>query len=358
VPVLHRHGTRPHRLTVAAFDADLREVGRRQVDLADAPVRLEDLAGRVVVVNADDDTFAAVRPDDTSRRAVEDGLSSFEAPLVRAVLWWQAIERVESGAAGLPHLGALLDQHLRTETEPVILEAVLGAAQRIARLYAEPDAAAALLAHVTGVADAALAGGDPALAPAAVRAYAETTSDAERLAGWLADPPAYVDQEVRWVVVRRLAELGRADHVAQEEERDRTVAGHLAALAARAAVATPEAKARAWSRLVSGELTNHELTAVARGMWGWDQATLVEPYLERYLSEGLDLARASGQAMGQLIGRAFPLLPLPVERRRALRDRLAATLEGDVPTVLARAWNDVLDDIDRALAAREASAAR
>jgi aminopeptidase N len=62
--------------------------------------------------------------------------------------------------------------------------------------------------------------------------------------------------------------------------------------------------------------------------------------------------------MGQLIGRAFPLLPLPVERRRALRDRLAATLEGDVPTVLARAWNDVLDDIDRALAAREASAAR
>ena len=53
---------------------------------------------------------------------------------------------------------------------------------------------------------------------------------------------------------------------------------------------------------------------------------------------------------GQIIGRAFPLLPLPPERRRALRDSLEATLAGEVPTVLARSWNDTLDDLDRALA--------
>jgi len=28
---------------------------------------------------------------------------------------------------------------------------------------------------------------------------------------------------------------------------------------------------------------------------------------------------------------------------------VAATLEGDVPTVLARSWNDALDDLDRVL---------
>jgi aminopeptidase N len=281
-----------------------------------------------------------------------DGLASYEEPLLRAVLWWQAIERVESGTADLADLGSLLARHLSPEREPIIVEGVLSAAQRILRLYADPPAAAALQEQIAGVARAALATEDTALAPAAARALAAGTNDVDLLTGWLTNPPAYVDQDVRWVVVRRLAELGHPEHIGPEEQRDRTVSGHHAALSANSAIASPEAKAQAWSQMMSGTLTNHEFTAVARGFWGGDQADLVEPYLDRYLVEALALARASGQAMGQIIARAFPVLPLPRERRRLLRDRLAEVLASDVPTVLARGWNDVLDDLDRSLACR------
>ncbi|GAB2975088.1 aminopeptidase N [Nocardioides montaniterrae] len=346
VPVLTRIGSRPHTFTVVAYDEAAAEVARVRVDLADEPVRLDDLAGHAVVVNAGDETFAAVRLDEQSLALVEAHLSEFATPLTRALLWWQLLERVESRASDLSRLGALLDRHLTRERHPVILEAVLGMSARIAKLYADPESAASLGASLAAVAESALTA-DEVLHPVAARTLASTSLDVDLLRSWLAGGPAYVDQEVRWIVVRRLAELGHPEPIEDETARDRTVSGHLAELTARAAIATPQAKAEAWQKLMSGELGNHELTAVANGFW--TSAELVDPYLERYLDEGLALARTSGQAMSRIIGRAFPVLALPTERRRQLRDRLAEVLHRDVPTVLARTWNDLLDDLDRAL---------
>ena len=54
--------------------------------------------------------------------------------------------------------------------------------------------------------------------------------------------------------------------------------------------------------------------------------------------------------MGDVIGDAFPLLPLTPDVRRELRAAVADALAtGEVPTVLARSWNDSLDDLDRTL---------
>ena len=100
---------------------------------------------------------------------------------------------------------------------------------------------------------------------------------------------------------------------------------------------------------MGGELGNHEFDAVGEGFWGWEQAELVEPYLARYVTDGLALGQRSGQGMGDVIGDAFPSLPLTAESRLALRDTVAAALAGDVPTVLARSWNDALDDLERTL---------
>ncbi len=100
---------------------------------------------------------------------------------------------------------------------------------------------------------------------------------------------------------------------------------------------------------MGGTLGSHELHAVASGFWGWEQAELLAPYVERYAVDALALARTSGQAMGKVIGSAFPWLPLSQATRRSLRGAVATALEGDVPTVLARSWNDALDDLDRVL---------
>ncbi|HEX3002905.1 MAG TPA: aminopeptidase N [Angustibacter sp.] len=347
VPVLTREGSRPHRFSVAAYDPAMRLVSTRMVDLADEPLRLDDLAGLVVVPNAGDETFAALRLDEQSWAAVSAGLSSVESPLTRALLWWTTIDLAQSRALPLDDLVRVLDQHLRPERHPVVFEAVLTLVLRTVRRYAEPQEVAGLLERIADVARAALDSGDAALAPAASRVLASTTHDRDHLVRWLERPD--VDQEVRWEAVQRLASLGDPSFIAPEEARDRSVAGHHAALAARAAVPTPEAKRESWDLLVGGTLGSHELSAVASGFWGLEQAELVAPYVERYAVDGLALARRSGQAMSKVIGAAFPWLPLSAATRRSLRSTVAAALDGAVPTVLARSWNDALDDLDRVL---------
>jgi aminopeptidase N len=266
-----------------------------------------------------------------------------ESSLTRALLWWTAIDLAESGLTGVADLVGLLDRHLRPERHPVVFEGVMAAALRVLRSHAEPADVPGLLATVADVAREVRDSGEPLLVPGASRAWAATTADRDALVAFLDRPDA--EQEARWAAVVRLAELGDDSFVAPEEERDRSVAGHHAALTARAAVPTPEAKEAAWARLMGGALGAHEFDAVADGFWGWEQAALVEPYLERYAADGLALAATAGQAMGRVIGRAFPRLPLPEAQRRALHARVTEVLRGDVPTVLARVWNDALDDL-------------
>ena len=345
--MLTREGSRPHRLSVSAYDDAMRLVGTRDVHLGDEPVRLEEFAGRVVVPNAGDETFASIRPDEQSWAAITAGLSSVESSLTRALLWWTAVDLAESQVITVADLVDLADRHLRPERHPIVVEGVMRALQTVVRRYALPDEVAAHLAVVADIARGAVESGEPTLAPGASRVLARLSSDADFLAGWLGEPD--VDQEVRWAAVHRLAELGDASFIAREEEADRSVAGHHAALAARAAVPTREAKAQAWDLLMGGTLGNHEFDAVGEGFWGWEQAELVEPYLARYVTDGLALGQRSGQGMGDVIGDAFPSLPLTVESRLALRDTVAAALAGDVPTVLARSWNDALDDLQRTL---------
>ena len=345
VPVLTRSGTRPHRLPVAAYDDSMRLVETVLVDVGDEPVRLEDFAGRVVVPNAGDETFAALRPDPQSWDAVTAGLSSVESSLTRAMLWWTALDLAESRQTTVADLVALVDRHLRPERHPIVFEGVAGSVLRLLRSHATPEEVAGLLATVADVALEVRDAGEPLLRPGAARTWAATTADRDALAAWLERPD--VDQEARWVAVARLAELGDDSFVAAEEARDRSVAGHHAALQARAGVPTREAKEAAWTWLMSGELGSHEFDAMAAGFWGWEQADLLRPFLDRHTEEALALGRRSGQGMGRVIGHLFPRLPLPEDARRSLHAQVTEALRGDVPTVLARVWNDALDDLAR-----------
>jgi aminopeptidase N len=348
VPVLTREGSRPHRLTVSAYDDAMRLVDSRDVHLGDEPVRLDEFAGRVVVPNSGDETFAVIRPDEQSWAAITAGLSSVESQLTRAMLWWTAVDLCESQVIPVADFVALADRHLRPETHPLVFEGVMRALQLVTRRYAEPGDVAGHLAVVADIARGAVEDGDPVLAPGASRVLARLGADADALVEWLGRDG--VDQSVRWAAVQRLAERGDAAHIDGEEARDKSVSGHHAALTARALVPTAEAKAGMWARLMSGDLSSHEFDAVGAGFWGWEQADLVHPYLARYVTEGLALARRSGQAMSDGIGDAFPRLPLTPAVRRELRATVADALAGgDVPTVLARSWNDALDDLDRTL---------
>ena len=143
------------------------------------------------------------------------------------------------------------------------------------RRYDEPAEVAGHLAVIADIARGAVEGGDPLLAPGASRVLARLSADRDFLVDWLGRDD--VDPSVRWAAVHRLAELGDPSHIDAESERDQSVAGHHAALTARAVVPTAEAKAEMWERLMGGELGTHEFDAVGAGFWGWEQADLVGP---------------------------------------------------------------------------------
>ncbi|WP_323791299.1 aminopeptidase N [Nocardioides sp.] len=351
-PVLVRDGSRPHRLSVASYDVvdgAPRETARLLVDLDDEPVRLDGWAGRVVVPNVGSETYAQIRLDPASRSELVGGLSRLEDPLARAVVWGSLFADVESGALAPLDYVAVVAEQLPTETDPTLVTAVL-ARTRDRALPLRVDAAdvPTVLAMLTSACGRALeAATDDELRQALVEALAGFTADVDLLHGWLEDGTVSggptLDPALRWRVVTRLASLGALDEAAIETERlrDGTIDGELGAAGALAARPTAEAKAAAWSAATDPEVSNRHFTALLGGLWSVEQVDLLAPYVSAYLAEAPELSRRRGQAFSQVVGRAFPALPLT----SAQVAELEQALTGDVPTVLRRAWDDRLDDL-------------
>ena len=348
VPVLTREGSRPHRVRVTAYDDELAEIGSRFVDLGEEPVRLDEWAGLVVVPNSHGETFARLVLDDVSWEAVVRGLSGIDDPMVRAVLWTAAFGLVRSRELSADDFLTLVSRHLPTERQVSIVTAVVRRTRStvVQRLSSsEAGRALDLLSQACrlGVADT----DDEQVRIELTRGQAASTHDAAELRRWLeagvTDAGVELDPALRWSAVHRLASLDGIDLAAidAEQERDGTIQGELGAAMARAALPTPEAKAAAWSLVADDErISNRMLRAVCGGLWDPEQADLVAPYVAAYLAEAPRLAQR-GQAFAQEVHRAFPDVALSEDQLRMLE----RALEGDLPTVLRRGWEDRLDDL-------------
>ncbi|MGN0063797.1 MAG: aminopeptidase N [Nocardioides sp.] len=352
VPVLTRHGSRPHRFTVAGFDADLSLVREVLVDLDDEPLPLPDLADLTVLPNAGDEAYAEITLDPASWDAFTSGLGQLASPRHRAVLWATATMRAETGELTPTDLVGLAVRHLATEADPTVFEGALGLVERVAQRQSSDVEAPLLADALASLAARVLEAGDAERRGAASRLLAGYSHDVGLLTTWLAgdaDLPE-ADQTVRWSIVTRLSSLGHPEHVEAESLRDPSRAGELRALTATAAEPNRTAKQAAWEQLASGALSNREVTALSAGLWRAEQADLLAPWLVEAPALLVDLARRSGQGMGDVLSKSFPWLPLPSALRHELRDRLAAALaEPDVPVVIGRGLADHLDDLDLVL---------
>lgn len=351
MPVLHRDGSRPHRVRVTAYDEAWRETGSELVDVADEPVPLPVLAGRVVVVpNSHGETFARLQLDDRSERAVGAGLSRIDDDLVRAVLWTMLFDRVQTRSLAADDFVDLLGRHLPEERSATLVSTVLGRTLgRVLPLRVPTATATEVLASIatacgTGL-RRALDDGSPELALAFADGFAATSSDVDTLADWLeagavGGPP--LAPALRWRVVRRMAALGAADaaFIEAERSRDPGTDAEVGAAAALAARPTEEAKAAAWTLAADPAVSNRLYTATLHGLWSPEQAGLVAPYVDRYLREAPAWA-ARGQAFAQEVGEARPAFVLTDDQRSSL----ASALTGDLPTVLRREWEDWSDDL-------------
>ena len=225
----------------------------------------------------------------------------------------------------------------------------------------EAGAAAAVVPGETGWAegepDPAVLGGLPGVLPAGPADGAPSGGSATGAGPFGAGPdgvvPAglVVDAELRWLVLRRLAALGRAgsDRLDAELQRDPTAAGqreHAAALAARP---LPEAKEAAFAALTEqAELTNDLARAIAGGFWQRGQEDLLRPWVARYFAALPGIWSARGPAVaGQLTRLLYPKLDEPA----TLEQTDAFLAAPDVPPGCRRLVLEQRDDVARALRA-------
>jgi len=331
--------TRPHAVQVAALGP----------------------AGDVLVPDAYDETWAKVVLPASAWDAMPELLPAVSDPRTRVTLW-NALRLAAADAEVHPAKALeVVVAALPVETDDSVVDSVARwATGTLAATYLDdegrPAAAGELAAALLATAERAPAGSGRQLA--AARAAIAATANAALLRGWLdgnAVPPGVVvDTELRWLVVRRLAVLGQLDAAGIEEElaRDHSSSGLVHAAYCRAARPDAEAKAAAWSTIMTdAELGNYELYALAEGFWQPEQRALTAGYVGAYFAELPAASQLrSGWVTQRVALRAYPRTIVAASTLSASAELLEA---GTLPALVQRAVVDAGDDLRRALAARE-----
>ncbi|MCM1941315.1 aminopeptidase N [Streptomyces sp. G3] len=371
VLTVHRTGERPHRIAVGLYDQDPGEEGRltprERLDIdvpQDGPRPIGKLPA-LVVLNDGDLSYAKIRFDADSFRAVRESLSGLPDPLTRAVVWNALRDAVRDGELPAATYLDIARTHLPHETDLALVDGVLAfAAGQVADRYVAPEQRPAALNTLAELCRDLIRrtedGDHPGLRLIAVRHRISTAAHPDTIAAWLADGTVpggpELDPELRWRILTRLAVLGATDEaaIAAELANDPSATGQEGAARCRAALPEAEAKARAWDAMfASDDLSNYLFTATAQGFWQPEQADLVAGYVPRYYTEAVALAARRGPAIADAAGRwAFPAHAVDADTLRLGRECLA---DADPIPALRRKLTDQLDDLARALRVREAN---
>ncbi|CAM5259477.1 aminopeptidase [Streptomyces badius] len=372
-----RDGSRPHRITVGAYDHALNtQAGPGHLALRDrfeidvpgdgTPTIRPGRRPALVVLNDGDLTYAKVRLDTASWDTVLTGLSGIPDALTRAVLWNTARDMVRDAELPPATYLAAARTHLPYETDLALVQGVLSfAAGQVVDRYTVPEDLPAARATLTDLCRDLIRrtedGSQPGLRLIAVRHFIDAASQPDTLRSWLDDGTVHggpeLDPELRWRILTRLAVLGATDEaaIATELAADPSATGREGAARCRAALPTPDAKAAAWEALFTDDtLSNYLFTATAQGFWQPGQEELTGDYVSRFYRDATALAARRGPAIAEAAGRyAFPVYAVDPE---SLGAGLRALEDLDLVPALRRKLVDQLDDLRRALAVRSAVA--
>ncbi|MCP3802963.1 aminopeptidase N [Allokutzneria sp. A3M-2-11 16] len=286
---------RPHRIAIGLYDKGNRRQ-RVELEVTGARTEVAELVGvarpDLVLLNDDDLTYAKIRLDPESLAAMLAGIGDFTDPLPQAVCWtiaWDMTRDAELPArdyvslvlAGVPSVDVTIARTL--------LHQARVAAEQYTALSVRGEVVGALADGVLHLARSAEAGGEEQLVyMQSFAAVACTTPQLDVVAGLLdgstALPGLDVDADLRWSLLLRLVVHGRAGvaEIEAELRRDATASGERSAAACRAALST--AKAQAWERIVSGELSNEILRSTLAGFQDVADVELLAPYAEKYFA--------------------------------------------------------------------------
>jgi aminopeptidase N len=376
---------RPHRITAAAYDrtpvapgtADgpliLRD--RQELDVAvDAVTELaaSERQPDLLLLNDTDLGFVKIRLDDRSWQTVSESLGAVPDELARAVLWDAARDMVRDGELDPAEYLELVAAHLPGEESAHLVQSVLGFARStVADCFLVPERRPAALALLSGVCRSLLrrtegaaegASQQTGLRLLAVRGLIESAATPVEVAelqlwreeGTVPGGPV-LDPELSWKLLRRLCVLGEADEsdIAAALAADASSTGEEGAARCRAALPDEAAKDAAWHLMFHSDASNYLVAATAQGLWQPEQEELLGDRAQRYFAAAVQAGARRGPALARVLGRqGFPAFSATPETLRAAE----RCLEGDDLTgATRRALADQVDDLRRALRAREAA---
>jgi aminopeptidase N len=364
---------RPHRIAIGLYDlSDGRLVRRRRVetDVTGDRTEVAELAGErqpdLVLVNDDDLSYAKIRLDQRSLRALISSIGAFADPLPAALCWAAAWDMCRDAEMATRDYLSLVLSGVESITDIPVLQTVLRQAATAARRFADPAWRQAGVRRLAGelrrLLEAAEPGSDRQLAYAqAFAGVATEPDDLALLAGLLDGSRVFqglaVDTDLRWTLLHRLVSRGAAGRaeVDAELERDATDAGQRHAASCLAAIPEPAAKAEAWAEITGGSLPNAMFRAMLTGFTDIDQDELLEPYLPRFFEAVGPIWRDWSPDMAQFFAiRGYPAWAVSEE---ALRAADACLAQPDLPPPLRRLLAEGRDDVARALRCRRRDAA-
>ncbi|HEX4579066.1 MAG TPA: aminopeptidase N, partial [Candidatus Dormibacteraeota bacterium] len=295
---------RSHRIGVGLFDLDdngrLVRTQRIELDISGERTEIAELRGRVrpalILPNDGDLTFAKIRLDATSTQTVIDHLSELDDPLARSLLWAAMWDMARDADITASRYIDFVHRHAPNETLPTIVDDLLGEALAAVETFSHPQNRRAARAHLHATAATILASATPgsALQLSALRCTLATSDAPEDfdfatalLAGRSVPEGITVDQDLRWLIVRRLAAADRLDNAAIDAEaaRDNTDLGARKAAAARAARPHADAKSAAWTRIIDRATPLAMQRALIAGFQERDQQELLAPYIDRWVDQ-------------------------------------------------------------------------
>ncbi|WP_166352890.1 aminopeptidase N [Phytoactinopolyspora limicola] len=361
---------RAHRAAIGLYDIGddgrLTRRDRVELDIAGERTPVPELTGvrrpDVLLVNDDDLTFAKVRLDEPSRRAVGQSIATLPS-LPRALCWTALTDMLRDAELPTREYVELVLSGIESETVISVVQHVLATARTAITLYADPAERIRLSARwVTGLrelAGSAEAGSDAQLA--FTRAWASSVASDEHAAELraLLDgdddtlPGLMVDTDLRWHLLQRLVVIGQAgdEHIDAELARDNTATGERQATYARAARPTEQAKLDAWLNAVeTDELPNALLTATVRGFAHPEQRHLLLPYVDHYIEAVPQVwAERTQDSAHTVVEGLFPRVLADASTASRIRQWLEAA---ELPAPARRIVVEGLADLDRALRAQ------
>ncbi|MDP5225646.1 MULTISPECIES: aminopeptidase N [Arthrobacter] len=366
---------RPHRLAIGLYamgeDGRLARTRRFELDVDGERTEVPELVGvrheGLILINDDDLAYTKVRLDPSSWAYAQQNLSAFAESLPRTLVWASAWDAARDAEVPAREYLKLVLNNIGAETDSSVILVQLRQLATTLNFYVAPehrersiiDAADALLV----LAESAAPGSDSQLQftkafALHARSQAQLDAVAEILDGTREVPGLAVDQDLRWELLTSLVVGGRAAQaqIDAELERDNTANGQNAAALASAAIATPEAKADAWRKIVEeGSLSNALQGSAVSGFTRVHDAALLAPYTEKYFEAVPAVVKARTLALAQqiLIGLypAYQTTQATVDRTNAFLD----ALDGDSAAV-RRTLLESRDAVERALRAQAADA--